>query len=138
MTATVSGAIDHFSLYWIVAHPNLVNAEGEDVGEIGVGTRFDASVTISVNAAFDQLEPVQLALRDLGQERRILELLDDDSGHVRLWAGFDALYFSPDEGLRVLRELEQMGGRDVGMLAWSTLQEWESGELVLIPWVDEK
>lgn len=90
------------------------------------------------NAAFDQLEPVQLALRDLGQERRILELLDDDSEHVRLWAAFDALYFSPNDGLRVLRELEQTEGKEVGMLAWSTLQEWESGDLVILPWTDEK
>ena len=89
------------------------------------------------NAAYDQLRSVQLALRDLGQERRILELLDDESEHVRLWAGFDALYFSPHEGLRVIRELEQTGGREVGMHAWSILQEWESGDLLLLPWVDE-
>ena len=52
-TVTVSGSIDHFSLYWLVTHPNLVTAENQDVGEVPVGTRFDASITISVNANFD-------------------------------------------------------------------------------------
>ena len=52
-TMTVSAEIEHFSLFWLITHPNLVTAEGQSVGEILVGTRFDASVTISVDASFD-------------------------------------------------------------------------------------
>ena len=90
------------------------------------------------NAAFDKLAPVQMALRELGQERRILELLDDPSDHVRAWAAFDALYFSPEDGVRVLRELEQGPRGELRFDAWATLKQWEHGELVLTPWEDER
>ena len=104
---------------------------------IAYGEAGEACDPTARNAAFDQLESVQMALLELGEERRILELLDDSSEHVRLWAGFDALYFSPEDGLRVMRELEQAPSVEVSFDAWSTLQEWERGDLVLMPWENE-
>lgn len=105
---------------------------------IAYGEAREACNPTASNAFFDQLKAVQMALLKLGQERRILELLDDPSEHVRLWAGFDALYFSPEDGLRVLCELEKGPRGNVRFNAWSILQEWEHGELVLLPWVDSK
>ena len=43
-TVTVVAAIDHFSSYWIVNGPRLVTAENQDVGDVPVGTRFDAEI----------------------------------------------------------------------------------------------
>lgn len=105
---------------------------------IAYGEAGDACDPEASNAIFDQLAPVQMALRNLGQERRILELLNDPSEHVRLWAGFDALYFSPEDGVRVLRELEQGPRGEVRFNAWATLNEWEKGELVLLPWENDE
>ena len=86
------------------------------------------------NNAHDRLVQVRLALRDSGQIRRILELLDDPDEHVRGWAGFDALYIEPGAGEPVLRALAQGPRGIVRFNAAMTLELWETGELVLYPW----
>ena len=98
-------------------------------GEAGEACDPEAS-----NRYHDQLANVRRTLRDQNQGSRILELLDNPSKHVRLWAGFDALYFSPEEGVRVLRELEKGPRGEVRFNAWATLDGWEKGDLVLWPW----
>ena len=88
------------------------------------------------NAALAQLPGIIRALRATGAERRILELLDDESEHVRAWAGFDALVLSPDDGVRVLRELAEGPFGAVRADAVMTLRLWEKGELELHAWQD--
>ena len=105
---------------------------------IGYGKGVEACEPEETNAYHDKLADVRRALRDLGQGHRILELLDDPSKYIRMWAGFDALYFSPEDGLRALRELEQGPRGDVRFNAAMILKGWNDGDLVLWPWEDEK
>ena len=100
---------------------------------IEYGTEIDAK---RCNVALARLPGIIGALRAVGAERRILELLDDESEHVRAWAGFDALVLSPDDGVRVLRELAEGPYEGVGAAAEMTLQLWEKGELELHAWQD--
>ena len=90
------------------------------------------------NKAHDKLVKVRLALRDAGQERLILELLDDPDEHVRGWAAFDALYLEPGAGEPVLRALAQGPRGVVRFNAAMTLELWEKGELVLYPWENDE
>ena len=86
------------------------------------------------NAAHTRLLAVVRELRDTGHGRRILELLDDPSEHIRLRAGFDALHLSPDDGVPVLRELAEGPPGEVCASAGTILDLWASGKLILSPW----
>ena len=86
------------------------------------------------NKAHGELLAVREALRDAGQARRILEFLTDDSEHVRLWAGFDALFLAPADGLRVLQKLADGPPGKASSEAEMTLWVRERGDLVLVPW----
>lgn len=88
------------------------------------------------NAALGRLPGILRSLYAAGAERRILELLADESAHVRAWAGFNALALSPDDGLGVLRELAQGPFGSVRADAAMTLQLWEEGKLELYWWRD--
>lgn len=96
-TVTVVAAIDHFSSYWIVNGPRLVTAENQDVGDVPVGTRFDAEIEVTVDADFDGVvtgirdDPIGLLLGP--RERRIA--VDRDGS----WFLFgDVSSFRPLEG----------------------------------------
>lgn len=91
-----------------------------------------------VNQAHAELLAVREALRDSGQAMRILELLADESEDVRLWAGFDALHLSPEDGLRVLQALAEGPRSKASYEARMTLWVRERGQLVLVPWEDDE
>ena len=91
-----------------------------------------------VNQAHEELLKVREALRDSGQAMRILELLADESEDVCLWAGFDALHLSPEDGLRVLRALADGPPSKASSEAEMTLWVRERGDLVLVPWEDDE
>jgi len=52
-SVTIAAGLSHFSSYWIVGGPSLVTAANQDVGPIGVGTRFDAETEVTVKADFN-------------------------------------------------------------------------------------
>src|SRR5262245_28941405 len=86
---------------------------------------------LTANAAHDELASVYRKIRELGAnaQRSLLPLLSDADVGIRLWAASHALEFSPDDGVRVLSELERMPKSFVAFSAKMTLQQWRLGAL---------
>jgi hypothetical protein len=58
----------------------------------------------------------------------VLAFLDDEHPAVRCWAAVDALDLSPDDGLRVLKELAEGPKSEVRFNARMILKMWDAGE----------
>lgn len=82
------------------------------------------------NKQFDVLNAIYAELKPRGsvQQELLLNLLDDESEAVRVWAAFHALDFSPADGERVLEDLSKGSGLE-GLSAQLTLREWRKGAL---------
>ena len=97
---------------------------------IAHGEALEAGDARRCNAAHGELEDIRTRARYFGQDWQggILALLGDDRPAVRNCAAVDALDFSPEDGLRALREVAS-GPRGVVQLdARMILESWESGE----------
>ena len=86
--------------------------------------------TRTCNRAYDKLTRIRLELQTRGDDhrRRVLAFLDDEDPAVRSWAAVDALALSPDDGLRVLREVAAGPPSMVRLDAEMILKQWEAGE----------
>lgn len=94
------------------------------------GEASEAGNARRCNAAYDELTRIRRQLRQAGPEhaRKILTLLDDENRSVRSWAAVDALDLSPDDGVRVLREVASGPRGMVRLDAEMVLKLWDAGE----------
>ena len=95
---------------------------------IAHGEATAAGKSRNANRAYDKMVRIRRGLRKDGleQARILLSLLDDESIYVRLWAAVDALELSPDDGVRVLRELAQGPPSFTQGSAETLLEQWNS------------
>ena len=82
------------------------------------------------NRAHDALAGIRDQLRQSGPQYQdaLLALLDDDNASVRSWAAMDVLQFSPEDGVRVLREVASGPRGMVRLDAEMVLERWQAGE----------
>jgi len=81
------------------------------------------------NQAHDVLAGVYRHLREQGQRRQLLPLLDHADPGIVAWAGAHALEFAPREGERALTKLARRDEGLIGFGARMTLSEWRDGKL---------
>ena len=93
------------------------------------GTR--AGNARATNRAYHAIVPIAVELRARGAEgtAAIVALLADADPAVRVWAGSQALFVSPQEGEATLRAVASGPPSPECLDATMTLREWRAGRL---------
>ncbi|MBW8635917.1 hypothetical protein K1W69_01875 [Hoeflea sp. WL0058] len=85
--------------------------------------------TRNANLAYDRLQETPIKIIDLGEDRFLLELLDDEDASVQLWAATHCLEIDTKEAIAKLKSLETATQPVIRLNAKYTILEWEKGNL---------
>ena len=88
-----------------------------------------AGDSVKANQAHDVVAAVYRHLREHGEQRQLLPLLEHSDPGVVGWAAAHALEFAPQEGERALTDLASRERGIIGFDAEMTLSEWRKGKL---------